>query len=822
MPWKHFASLLFAVSAALHAAAPTTIALTTSAPVAEYGQPVTLTASVTPSSATGNVTFYSGTTILATEPLAGGQAKFTTALLPAGTLSLNAYYGGDTNDAPSTSALLPQTVLAFPGSGFAPASTAASFPGAAYYMAVGDFNGDGKADLAITATNSFRDGGYGVNILLGNGDATFQAPVFYLFNFGEDAIGQVAVGDFNNDGVEDLAVAFNLFTGIMLGNGDGTFSPPQVWGSGSPQSLAVADFNGDGNADIVVGGPDGVGVLLGIGNGTFYNEIVSTLPGGFVAVGDFNGDGRPDIAVTPFGGAGTVLEIALGNGDGSFQSPVSYTVGTNPQAMTVGNWNGDGKADIAVVNYLSNTMSILLGNGDGTFQTAVTYPVGSNPASIGDGDFNGDGIPDLAVANLASSNVSVLLGNGNGTFQPASAYATSSTPDAIAVADFNLDGRADLAVAQAPGTGSLSLLPGSGPATAVKLESSPNPSGYGQTVTLTGLVSPAASTGTVTFYNGSTALGTRSLTGGAATLQTSSLSLGTHSLTATYGAASSPAVIQTVNAGASETALTSSPNPSTYGEKVTMVAAVSPATATGTVTFYHGSTVFGTSSVSKGKAGFTASALPVGSHGLTATYNGDQDDLPSTAPTVVQVVEKAPTTTALSSSPNPSVTPQKVTFTATVAPATATGTVTFQVGTTILGTAMVNAGVAVLMVSTLPVGSNPVTASYSGDANDGASKSPVLTQFVEEATTTTLASSPNPSNTGQKVTLTATVTPSAATGSVAFYHGTTLMGTSIVSAGVATYSTRSLSKGTHSLTATYQGALDYQSSSSPAIDQVVK
>jgi hypothetical protein len=188
MPWKPFASVLLAISGALNAASSTTTTLTTSASVAEYGQPVTLTALVSPSTATGSVTFYNGTTILAIEALGGGQAEFTTVLLPPGNLSLNAYYGGDGNDAPSTSALLPQTVVAIPGSGFLPAATAAVFPGAVY-AAVGDFNGDGKPDLAITATSGIRSNGYGFDILLGNGDGTFQAPVFDPIGLDTDYIG---------------------------------------------------------------------------------------------------------------------------------------------------------------------------------------------------------------------------------------------------------------------------------------------------------------------------------------------------------------------------------------------------------------------------------------------------------------------------------------------------------------------------------------------------------------------------------------------------------------------------------------------------------
>jgi hypothetical protein len=180
-----------------------------------------------------------------------------------------------------------------------------------------------------------------------------------------------------------------------------------------------------------------------------------------VAVGDFNGDGKLDLAVAnPSSGNVSVL---LGYGDGTFQAAVSYPVGgCGPSAIAVGDFNGDGKLDLAVawdLVYTAAYVTVLLGNGDGTFQTAVSYPVGANPSSVAVGDFNGDGKLDLAVANSnlngianeSSTSVSVLLGNGDGTFQTAVNYPAGTNPISVAVGDFNGDGKPDLVVANAYG-----------------------------------------------------------------------------------------------------------------------------------------------------------------------------------------------------------------------------------------------------------------------------------------------------------------------------------------------------------------------------------
>jgi len=173
-------------------------------------------------------------------------------------------------------------------------------------------------------------------------------------------------------------------------------------------------------------------------------------------VGDFNGDGRPDLAVT--NGANTTsgavpgnLAVLLGNGDGTFQAARTIDVGITPAFVAVRDVNGDGRPDLAVANFRSNDVSVLLGNGDGTFQAPRNFDTGTGPLSIAVGDVNSDGQADLAVANFdfnirGPNTVSVLLGNGDGTFQAAQAFSVGTNPASVAVGDFNGDVRQDLAV----------------------------------------------------------------------------------------------------------------------------------------------------------------------------------------------------------------------------------------------------------------------------------------------------------------------------------------------------------------------------------------
>jgi len=377
-----------------------------------------------------------------------------------------------------------------------------------------------------------------------------------------------------------------------------------------------------------------------------------------------------------------------------------------------------------------------------------------------------------------------------------------------------------------------------GSLTTTTLGSSADPSAFLQTVTFTATVTANLSgtpTGTVTFSNGSATLGTATLSGGSATISTATLTVGVHSIKAVYSgdanfSGSSGSLNQTVNQASTTLELSSSANPSTFGEAVTFTAAITPqfgGQVSGTVTFNDGSAALGSAPVSNNAASFTTSTLAVGSHSITAVYGGDVNFTGSTSAALSQVVTKASTTTALLSSINPSVSGKSVTFTATVSSAggTPTGKVQFFNGPTSLATVTLSAGVAKYSTSALPSGTNVITAAYQGDANHNTSTSAPVNQVVLVATTTTLASSPNPSVYGQPVLLTATVTSSAGAPpngeAITFKQGSTVLGTGNLNGGTATFSVSTLAVGTKGLNAVYGGDSKFNTSTSSTVSQVI-
>jgi len=326
-----------------------------------------------------------------------------------------------------------------------------------------DFNEDGKPDLAIA-------GAISVYVLLGSGNGTFipaigsplPVPSPPYDDFATPHTGPaLVVGDFNHSGHAGLAVGLfqNLAAAILLGNGDGTFSFVDTLAriDGQPtMSLTVADFNRDGNLDLaaanVLNGVSPV-VLLGYGHGAF-NTISQNveISANSSAAGDFNGDGILDLVLGGSGiseaGNGGRSSALLGRGDGTFTlAPPSLTANG---FVAVGDFNGDGKLDLAVTDPLQNTLVVLLGNGDGTFTAAQGSPiaVGQMPQAILAADFHNDGKLDLAIANSGDGTVTLLLGNGDGTFAPSagSPYAAGPGASGLAAADFNGDGKLDLAV----------------------------------------------------------------------------------------------------------------------------------------------------------------------------------------------------------------------------------------------------------------------------------------------------------------------------------------------------------------------------------------
>ncbi len=386
-------------------------------------------------------------------------------------------------------------------------------------------------------------------------------------------------------------------------------------------------------------------------------------------------------------------------------------------------------------------------------------------------------------------------------------------------------------------------------ATATALASSLGPSIYGEGITLTATVSSPVSgtpTGTVTFYDGATSLGSAALSGGVAQRTVSTLAGGPHTLTAVYGGASNYAtstsapVSQQVDRAPTGITLTSSLPTSTYGDGVTFTAAVGATTfgvgpPTGTISLsdFDGvtTTILGSASLNgSGVATLSTAGLGAGSHQITASYAGDGDySESSTGTATTQVVAKASATIVLAASPAPAVTGQSVALSATVTSlaGTPTGTVSFTDGVTSLGSQMLVSHAASVSFAPGTAGSHGVAASYLGDDNFQPGQASLSLTVNEAGTTVTLSASPSPSYAGQPVSLTATVAVSspgsgAPTGTVTFYDGGSSLGSAGVgAAGTATTSTTALLQGTHTLTAIYSGDANFGSATSAQTAQTV-
>jgi len=646
---------------------------------------------------------------------------------------------------------------------FQPAVTYSSGGGGPISVAVADVNGDGNPDVLVANSGSNT-----VGVLLGNGDGTFQPPVTY--GSGGCSASSVAVADVNGDGKPDLLVTnwtSNCVNGdgtvaVLLGNGDGTFQTavPYDAGAGVTFSVAVGDLSGNGKLDLVVGNYAGgefngtVSVLMGNGDGTFQPAVVySVYPGDSVsvAVADLNGDGKPDVAVAQQW-AGDVA-VMLGNGDGTLQLPVFYPMGNDAISVAIADVNGNSKPDLVLAREGGGSVCVLLGNGDGTFQPAACYGSGNPAASwVAVADVNGDGQPDLAVADGGYGNngaVGVLLGNGDGTFQAAVVYGSGgASPSCVALADVNGDGLPDLILSNGDSGNVGVLLNNTGPHTST-------------TTTLAAL-----------------------------------------------------------------------PNPSVYGQAVTFAAAVSASSGKpqGTVIFYNGSTQLGSATLANGSASFSYSLLAAGSYPITAAYQGSTSFSPSTSAPLNQVVTTAMTSTSFVSSLNPALVKDTVFYTATVASqygGAVTGTVVFQDGGSTVATVPMVGNQAAYSTSYSSPGSHSMTATYSGDANNTGSVSATLVEQIIKggfASETVLTTSGSPSSGGEAVTFTATVTSTHGTipdgELVTFYDGETSLGSVPLASETATYTTSSLSVGTHVIKATYAGDATFKSSSE-TVKQVV-
>jgi hypothetical protein len=341
-------------------------------------------------------------------------------------------------------------------------------------VAAADFNRDGRSDLV---TGDYQ----ALHLLLARSGGGFDAR-----DIASDITFPIwlQAADLDKDGNPDLIavqagqvangiINFPALVEVLMGKGDGTFKPPVKLNDidifDFPYAAATADVNGDGSLDIVIAnqGRDDVTIYLGDGNGGFTDAgrvAVGRSPL-WVAAADFNGDGIPDLATAnagdtvgivksvispdpPPAGTGDVT-VLLGLGGGRFAPPQHYAEGDSDASLAVGDYDGDGVLDLAVVDRIANTLTILLGNGDGSFRSGSTITTGSLPLAVLAVDLNHDDVLDLAVADTHSADAAIFAGAGDGTFVPAGRFATGGYPIFFAAGDFTGHHRNDLAVAAA-------------------------------------------------------------------------------------------------------------------------------------------------------------------------------------------------------------------------------------------------------------------------------------------------------------------------------------------------------------------------------------
>ena len=473
-------------------------------------------------------------------------------------------------------------------------------------VASADFNGDGHADFVA---GNLGSPAIGITVFLTDASGALRPGV----NLGTNgSMAFVGTGDFNRDGHADI-VASDLSSGdvhLFTGDGAGGFTPALDVPAGvnGAYDMAVGDIDGVNGLDVaLVDGGSNVEILLNDGSGglTVAHTYALNSPGNEIKAADLTNDGKLDLVIPQFGSS--LVSVLKGNGDGSFTALPDFDLGSNnPVNLAIGDLDHDGNADLAVTIDDGAGMGIAVarGKGDGTFNAAVLYPATSGsgqpfPSGIQMTDVNQDGKLDLVYENSQPATVGILFGKGDGTFYDPVEYAAGGYPYGMVAAQANADSAPDVVLADDEYPGITVLLNQGGNLTT--LASSANPSQQGSSVTLTASVAATVAgvtrtpSGTVTFLDGASSLGSGTLSGGHATLTTSVLTPGTHAITARYGGdlrfvpSVSTVLSQVVNSSAKPSfALSAAPGSATLqkGQSASFTITVTPSNGyNGTVSF---------------------------------------------------------------------------------------------------------------------------------------------------------------------------------------------------------------------------------------------
>jgi hypothetical protein len=746
-------------------------------------------------------------------------------------------------------------------------------------IAVADFNGDKLPDIAVATGAPIP------RLLLGQTGGIFGLAPDPNTTSGSGP-GSLAVGDFNGDGHADLELGPNTFNGVptlVFGDGQGHFSAPVTVSTGSP---AIADFNGDGRSDMALfnfslgacipGCP--LTVSLGQTNNTFLtkNTILTGIQGIVTAIGDLNGDGIQDVVLNESG----FLQVYLGNGDGTFTKGVTLDIssfnggaGIDLSGAAIADIDGDGRKDLVLAPLLllgnnfftaPQAVMILYGQGDGTFEPPALVPVSHYYTHLKVADLNQDGRPDLVLNDDVG--IAVMMNLGNRTFEDESHYVGGTAIAGLSVADVNGDGFPDLVVANPGGTTVAVLLndpngvPPGGVHPLMSLTVSPEPSDFNAPFTASAIVSApsltsAAPTGNVDFILDGTLAATVPLSAGTASFVfTGTLTPGLHQVFATYSgdttySTASVNQAHTVNRQifATQTVLTATPLTLLASQTVHMEATVSAANggnvcppiqgnicSWGTITFLDGAkTLHSGPTDTNGRAVFDTATLGAGPHTFSAVYHGFSNAVaifPQSTSALITVTVTSVSTATSASLSNASISAGTVvTITASVSSGSGTpfGGATFFDGTIPLGTVALHAdGSATFSTASLAAGTHALSASFNANSTFAASSSAPVALVVTAppasaiATFSALSTSLHP----EKGSISFSAKVAAAHGSpqstVVFLDKGVILGSVTTDAtGSATLTIPLPASGAHSFSASFSGDSQFAPSVSPELQE---